>query len=257
MSALAAERVGGAAEELALRTRDLWCGYPGRPPALRGVDLEVEAGSVCMVLGPSGSGKSTLLKAVKGLVAPERGAIELFGEGVVEARARIRDPRIAYEPQRLGLVRSSSALDNCLAGALGRTSTIASWFHRFAAPDVAEAHALLERLGIGAKAGERVGDLSGGERQRVAIARALMQRPRLVLADEFVSQLDLVTTAVILELVREVARTGVTFVVSSHEVDLVARYGDTAVFLRAGEKVHEGEARGVDAASATARMGRS
>ncbi|MCS6927665.1 MAG: ATP-binding cassette domain-containing protein, partial [Candidatus Binatia bacterium] len=125
----------------------------------------------------------------------------------------------------------------------------------FAPEDIHEAADLLEQLGLRHKADEKVHSLSGGEQQRVAIARAFMQHPQLVLADEFVSHLDPVTTGDIMTLVRRAARAGVTFVITSHEVEVVAEYGEHAVFLRQGEKAYDGPARTVTLAAATRLMG--
>jgi phosphonate transport system ATP-binding protein len=190
-----------------------------------------------MVLGVSGSGKTTLFKLCKGLLAPQRGTVRVFGEAVVTARRSRLDPSVAYIPQHLGLVRNLGVMDNVLTGALGRVAALPSLVRHLPAAEVQRAQNLLAQLGIGHKAEEKVYALSGGERQRVAIARALMQRPRLVVADEFVSQLDIVTTSEILSIVQDIAREGVAVVVATHEMDLVERYADAVIVLRDGEKV--------------------
>jgi phosphonate transport system ATP-binding protein len=223
---------------------------PGRL-ALDDVSLIVPEGALCMVLGPSGSGKSTLLKAIKGQVRPQAGRIAVFGQ-----TRGLADRAIACIPQSLGLVRNLTVLENTLMGALGRMGAVASFFKVFPQAEQQEARSHLAALGIAHKIDEKVFNLSGGERQRVAIARALMQRPRLVLADEFVSQLDPMTTGDTMRIVRDIVRGGVTFLVTSHEIELVAEFGDTAVFLRDGRKVHECAAREVDRASAARAMGR-
>lgn len=238
----------------------LSCWYvPGRP-VLRDIELAVSPRSLCMILGPSGSGKSTLLKVIKGLVQPHAGTLSLFGEQVTATsglRSRDRLRRlVAWIPQNLGLVRNMTVIDNVLTGALGRVGTVASLMGAFPLVLREEALATLESLGIRTKAEERVFSLSGGERQRVAIARALMQHPRLVLADEFVSQLDPLTTREMLDIVTSIARTGVTFLITSHEVELVAEYGDRVVVLRDGRKIHEGAANAFTLASVMTLMGR-
>jgi phosphonate transport system ATP-binding protein len=201
------------------------------------VSLTAAAGEITMVVGASGSGKTTLLKLCKGLLAPQRGSVRVLGEAVVAARRTRLDPRVAYIPQHLGLVRNLSVRDNVLTGALGRTAVLPSLLGRLPGAEVRRAGELLQRLGIGDKADDKAYALSGGERQRVAIARALMQRPRLVLADEFVSQLDVLTARDILALVRDVARGGVSVVIATHELALVEDYADAVVVLRGGEKV--------------------
>jgi phosphonate transport system ATP-binding protein len=221
----------------ALEASDLWFSYSAGRPVLRGVSLTAEARQITMVLGVSGSGKTTLLKLCKGLLGPQRGAVRVLGGPVVAARRSRLDPRVAYIPQHLGLVRNLSVLDNVLTGALGRVAQLPSLFRRLPTAELRRAQELLERLGIRHKADEKVYALSGGERQRVAIARALMQEPRLLLADEFVSQLDVLTSRDILATVRGIADEGVAVVVATHEMELVERYADSVIVLRDGEKV--------------------
>jgi phosphonate transport system ATP-binding protein len=196
--------------------------------------MRATLGEVTMVLGTSGSGKTTLLKLVKGLLAPRSGEVRVFGR-VVEAPVRGRlDPRVAYIPQQLGLVRSLSALENALVGALSRMGTLPSLLSLLPDGETKRARELLARLGIGHKADAPVHELSGGERQRVAIARALMQGPRVLLADEFISDLDPLTSAEIMSLVRGAAGAGVAVLMTTHELDVVREHGDHIVVLRDG-----------------------
>lgn len=223
----------------ALEARDVWFGYVRERPVLKGISLSAEEGQITMVLGASGGGKTTLLKLAKGLLAPQRGAIRVFGQRVVAGHL---DRRVAYIPQQLGLVRNLSVLENTLTGALGRVGTLPSLLKIFPRHCLREARRTLETLGIDHKADEKVYALSGGERQRVAIARALMQQPRLILADEFISQLDPVTSLEIMEIMHQIAADGVALVMTTHELDIVARYADHVVILRDGEKVIDGPA---------------
>lgn len=236
----------------ALAVHDLWFAYTSDRPVLRGVSLSAEAGEITMVLGASGSGKTTLLKLVKGLLRPQRGRVEVLGQplGAATARGRL-DRRVAYIPQQLGLVRSLSVLDNALIGTLGHLGTLPGLLKLFPRDSVEQAHRILATLGIGHKAGEKVYSLSGGERQRVAIARALLQRPRLVLADEFISQLDPVTSLEIMEIMRGIARSGVALLMTTHELEIVARYADRVIVLRDGRKVLDTPAH----AAAVAELG--
>jgi phosphonate transport system ATP-binding protein len=222
---------------VALSLHDAWLSYvPGRE-VLRGISLEADAGAVTMVLGMSGSGKTTLLKLCKGLLAPQRGEVRVLGGPVIGAQRGRLDPRVAYIPQQLGLVRTLTALDNAVTGALSRVGTIPSVLKLMPEHEVRQARELLARLGIGHKADERVYALSGGERQRVAIARALMQQPRVVLADEFISDLDPLTSAEIMAIVRDVVASGVAVVMTTHEMDVVRGHADHVIVLRNGEKV--------------------
>ena len=237
-----------AASPRALEATDLRFAYGAGRSGLHGVSVAADAGEITMVLGASGSGKTTLLKLCKGLLAPQRGVVCVLGRPVAAARRQRLDPAVAYIPQHLGLVRNLAVLDNVLTGALARVATLPSLVRRLPADEHRRAYALLERLGIGPKAHDKVHALSGGERQRVAIARALMQEPKLLLADEFVSQLDVHTSRDILTIVRGIADEGVAVVVATHELDLVERHADRVVVLRAGEKVLDRRAAGASAA---------
>jgi phosphonate transport system ATP-binding protein len=191
-----------------------------------------------MILGMSGSGKTTLLKLCKGLLAPRSGTVRVLGEPVAAAPGRGQlDPRVAYIPQQLGLVRTMSVLENVLTGALGRVRGLASVAGWLPEAERKRAEELLGRLGIRSKASEKVFALSGGERQRVAIARALMQDPRVLLADEFISDLDPVTTETIMAVVDGIARDGVTVVMTTHEMEVVRDHAGHVVVLRDGAKV--------------------
>ena len=222
----------------ALSIHDAWVSYVAGRAVLRGVSLDADAGAVTMVLGMSGSGKTTLLKLCKGLLSPQRGEVRVLGESVVSAQRRGRlDARVAYIPQQLGLVRTLTALDNAVTGALSRVGTVPSLLKLVPEKEVRQARELLARLGIGHKADEKVYALSGGERQRVAIARALMQQPRVVLADEFISDLDPLTSAEIMAIVRDIVASGVAVVMTTHEMDVVRGHADHVIVLRDGEKV--------------------
>jgi phosphonate transport system ATP-binding protein len=217
----------------ALEINDVWFAYSRERQALKGVSLTAPPGEVTMILGVSGGGKTTLLKLAKGLLRPQRGSVSALGERV-SVSPRL-DSRVAFIPQHLGLVRGRTALENTLTGALGRVGTLRSLLGLFPRETVDEGLRTLASLGIAHKAGERVSNLSGGERQRVAIARALMQRPRLLLADESVSQLDPVTCAGILELIGAAARGGMAVVMTTHQLEIVTQLADRVVVLRDGE----------------------
>lgn len=202
----------------------------GSHPVLDGISLSVEKGSIVMVMGPSGSGKTTLLKLVKGLLRPQRGEIRWGVDPVKE---------IAYIPQNLGLVKGMTVLENALIGTLGRMGTVPSLFKVFPRKEVSLAREKLAMLGLREKESEKAFHLSGGERQRVAIARALMQGSQLILADEFISQLDHIKSLQMMELVEQIALTGVTLIITTHDIELVPRYGHQAIFLKEGQKIHE------------------
>ncbi|MEX2158109.1 MAG: ATP-binding cassette domain-containing protein [Dehalococcoidia bacterium] len=223
----------------ALTARGLTFSYNRRSAALLDVSLEVRPAALTMILGRSGSGKTTLLRVLRGLLRPQQGDVRLTGTPVNGTKA---EARLAYVPQTLGLVRSMTALDNTLTGALGRIGTVRSLLRLFPREIVDEAKNTLVSLGLGHKINERVHALSGGERQRVAIARALMQHPDVILADEFVSQLDPITATETLQAMRKLAHSGVTLLITTHETDIVAEYADHVVVMREGAIIHDGPA---------------
>ena len=229
-----------------LVARDLWLSYDGSTYALRGVNLGLERGGITMVLGRSGSGKSSLLKVLKGMIRPQRGVVEL---PTIHSNGRSAQHYVAYVPQTLGLVRGMTALENTLAGALSYSNPIGSLLRLFPRRTVEEAKETLATLGLAHKANERVSSLSGGERQRVAIARALLQRPDAILADEFVSQLDPVTTDDVLRQVRTVTERGVGLLITTHETDVAANFGDRLVVMSDGAITHDGPASGLSASA--------
>ena len=224
----------------AVIARDLWVSYNGRTAALRGVDIQVAPGTMAMVVGRSGAGKTTLLRVIAGLLTPARGSVSFDDDAGPHRRGRV-----AYVPQTLGLVRSMTAFENAVSGALADTGTLRSLARMFPKEATERAAATLAKLGLESKLHQRVYNLSGGERQRVAIARALMQQPDMILADEFVSQLDPVTTGEILEQMRGVAASGVSLLITTHETDLVTKYADQLIVLRAGEKAYDGHPAGL------------
>jgi phosphonate transport system ATP-binding protein len=230
----------------ALETRNLWFSYQPSRPVLKGLSISASRGEVTMILGLSGGGKTTLLKLAKGLLSPQSGSIQVLGNRPRATHRGRLDHRTAYIPQQLGLVRNSTALENALTGALWRTGAVASLLKLFPREVTQHARHMLVSLGIGHKADEKVLALSGGERQRVAIARALMQQPELILADEFVSQLDPVTSLEIMEIMRETAHRRVALVMTTHQLEIVSRYADRVMLLREGEKVADLKGAEVD-----------
>ena len=199
-------------------------------PALRGVDLQVEAGEVVAVLGPSGSGKSTLLHCLGGLTRPDAGEVHFAGRRLdvlsEKERTLLRRSAIGVVFQYGQLVPELSALENvALPLLLAR---------RGRGPAEAAAATWLERLGVADVAGQRPGQLSGGQQQRVALARAMVTEPRLVVADEPTGALDSLASEQVMELLTSVAReSGTTVVLVTHDLR-VASYADREVVLRDG-----------------------
>ncbi len=224
-----------------LRLEDVWFGYRDPVDVLRGVNIAFGSGEVTMVLGRSGSGKTTLLKVAAGLLKPRRGRVVAVDDSGLE----LSNPKVGYIPQGIGVVGNMTVLENVLLGAFDRAPRALALLGRFPREEVERAEEILELLGLGDVAWKRVRELSGGQKQRVAIARSLMHGSELVLADEFVSQLDPLTTIDVLELVRSLRSRGVGFAITTHDVHLVPRYADRVAVIRDGRIVFEGEGRSI------------
>lgn len=228
-------------ETPAVELRDVWAGY-GKQPVLRGVSLRVAEGERRAIIGPSGSGKSTLLKLLKGLVPTQRGEVSTLGVAVGRnggwGKRRLNrrlGARVGYIPQNLGLVGSATVLENALMGALHRTGEIRSWLGLFPEAELHTAWEALDTLGIGHLADRRAHEISGGERRRLAIARALVQRPQLLLADEFLSELDEVTAEQVLAALRVAQeRWGMTVVVVEHDLRFACSFCERVTVLCEG-----------------------
>jgi putative ABC transport system ATP-binding protein len=202
----------------------------GARRALAGVDLVVEEGEFVAVVGPSGSGKSTLLAVIGGLDRAYEGNVELFGEDIGKksdaALSRLRGERIGFVFQSFHILSNLTVLENVMTPSL--------FDPRAGAETEERARKILDRLGIGDRAGDTPVELSGGQRQRVAIARALLRRPKLLLCDEPTGNLDAETGARTIDLFAELHREeALTIVAVTHE-ERLARVADRIVRLRDG-----------------------
>lgn len=199
--------------------------------ALRGVDLEIARGEFVALVGPSGSGKSTLLHLVGGLVRPTGG--EVWVDGLELGRSSDKQ-LVAYRRDTLGFVFQSfnlipvrSAVENVEVPLMLAKTPLRERRTR--------AQALLDQLGLGARAGHKPAELSGGEQQRVAIARALANRPKLIIADEPTGNLDSKTGTELMAMLQRLIRDeGLTLLLVTHDMH-VAGYADRIVHLRDGQ----------------------
>lgn len=222
--------------EFLTQVENLSFSYPSGETILRDISVSLPRASLNILMGPSGSGKTTFFKIWSGLLRPSQGNVMFAGSPVTPGMPLSLRARIGYIPQQLGLVRNLSVLENTLMGCLARCRGFAAALGIFPAAEKETALLLLRKLGIEHKADEKAGRLSGGERQRVAIARSLMQRPEFILADEFISDLDVKTAEEILSLVRGIQeREQVAFMVSMHDCGLARKLGGRIFFLKRGE----------------------
>ncbi|MER9344086.1 amino acid ABC transporter ATP-binding protein [Mesorhizobium sp. M0601] len=218
--------------------------------ALSDVNMDVMPGEVVCIVGPSGSGKTTFLRCINQLERIDAGCLYLDNELVgyrVEAGVvhRLSEREIARQRratgmvfQRFNLFPHMTALENVIEGpvqVLGHPRAQA----------IAEAEALLSRVGLAAKAGSYPAQLSGGQQQRVAIARALAMKPKLMLFDEPTSALDAELVGEVLAVMRNLASSGMTMVVVTHELNFAREVADKLVFMVEGKVVETGTPRQV------------
>jgi ABC-type lipoprotein export system ATPase subunit len=197
---------------------------------LRGLNLEIEKGTLVALYGPSGSGKTTLLNLIGMLDTPTAGTIHVMGEDVVhlseEARAGLRRRKIGFVFQSYALLPTHTALEN-----IDLTLRLPGLSHRERQRRTRE---VLEAVGLSAWANHVPDELSGGQRQRIAIARALALQPQLMLADEPTAGLDIRMARGVMGLFREIAQSrGTTFVIVSRD-PMINEYVDTAYDLNEG-----------------------
>ncbi|MFJ9388053.1 ABC transporter ATP-binding protein [Nocardioides sp. NPDC101246] len=189
--------------------------------ALRGVDMEIEAGEYVAVIGPSGSGKSTLMNILGCLDVPTEGSYHLGGEDVSTmseaSLAHVRNRRIGFVFQQFNLLPSLPAWRNVELPLMYAGVPRSQRRERAARA--------LERVGLGDRLENRPGELSGGQQQRVAVARALVTEPDIILADEPTGNLDSGSTEAVLALLDELHASGRTIVLITHEHEVAARAG--------------------------------
>ena len=212
----------------------------GEHTVLHGIDLDVQVSQVVVVIGPSGSGKSTLLRCCNGLETPDSGRVEICGHTLTDAGKMLGEPALNQLREDVGMVFQSFNLFPHLS--VLHNITVGPRKVRGAARQVAEAQAmaLLEKVGLVAKADAMPASLSGGQKQRVAIARALAMRPKVMLFDEPTSALDPELVGEVLQVMRLLASEGMTMMVVTHEMDFAREVADAVVVMDAGAVVEFG-----------------
>ncbi|KUI26265.1 amino acid ABC transporter ATP-binding protein [Mycobacterium sp. GA-2829] len=235
-------------EPVSLAANDIHVAF-GPNRVLRGVDIDVPAGTTAAVIGPSGSGKSTLLRTLNRLYEPDRGDILLDGRSVLKDNPDQLRQRIGMVFQQFNLFPHRTVLDNV---------TLAP--RRLKKLPAEEARELglaqLERVGLRQKADARPGTLSGGQQQRVAIARALAMAPQVMFFDEATSALDPELVKGILALMADLAADGMTMVVVTHEMGFARSTADSVVFMDQGQVVEAGPPQQLFDAAETERLRR-
>ncbi|MEV4571749.1 amino acid ABC transporter ATP-binding protein [Nonomuraea jabiensis] len=217
----------------------------GHLEVLKGIDLDVQAGEVVVILGPSGSGKSTFLRCVNHLETIDGGSIFVDGEliGFQESGGKVRHLRkreITRQRREIGMVFQQfnlfphfTVLQNVMEAPVG--------VRREPREQARErALGLLRRVGLEEKAGSYPRQLSGGQQQRVAIARALAMRPKLMLFDEPTSALDPELVGEVLATMKGLAEDGLTMIVVTHEIGFAREVADRVVFMDGGVVVESG-----------------
>jgi polar amino acid transport system ATP-binding protein len=212
---------------------------------LKGIDLDVKAGEVVVILGPSGSGKSTFLRCINRLETIDKGSIFVDGEQIGyqlrnDKLQPLSNRAIAAQRSKIGMVFQQfnlyphmTVLQNVIEAPIGVHG-------RNRDEAIAEARELLAKVGMSHKVNAYPRQLSGGQQQRVAIARALAIRPTLMLFDEPTSALDPELVGEVLTTMRSLADQGLTMIVVTHEIGFAREAADRVVFMDGGRVVEEG-----------------
>jgi polar amino acid transport system ATP-binding protein len=251
-----AERVGShqvgsqqAAGEPAVLAEGVCKSY-GRNEVLRGIDFAVMPGEVTCLVGPSGSGKTTLLRCINHLETINAGRLTVHGElvGYHERNGRLhqsKDKEVCRQRSDTGMVFQSFNLFHHMTALENIIEAPVHVLKEPKAEAIERARALLAQVGLSHKEASYPKQLSGGQQQRVAIARALAMRPKLMLFDEPTSALDPELVGEVLAAMLELAKSGMTMVVVTHEMGFAREVGNTVVFMDGGVIVESGAPRDV------------
>lgn len=208
----------------------------GKIKAVQNANFEVKKGEVICVIGPSGSGKSTLIRCINGLEIPDSGEVYIKGQKLNFDKLKNQIPLImsmGFVFQHFNLFPHMTVLDNLTLGPLKAQK-------KDSEAAIAQAKALLQRVGLEDKMESYPAQLSGGQKQRVAIARALAQNPEVLLFDEPTSALDPEMIGEVLDVMLELAKSGMTLVVVTHEMGFAREVATKVVFMDQGRIVEVG-----------------
>ena len=217
-----------------LRTENLKKSF-GKLEVLKGITTEIRRGEVVSIIGPSGGGKSTFLRCLNLLETPDSGRVLFKGQDVTDKKLNIAKYRqsIGMVFQHFNVFPNMTVLENV---------TLAPVLEKKVPKELAreEAMALLRRVGLGDKADEYPRKLSGGQKQRLAIVRAMAMKPEVMLFDEPTSALDPEMVKEVLNVIRELTRSGMTILIVTHEMGFAREVADRVVFMADGKILEEG-----------------
>nr|WP_275433601.1 amino acid ABC transporter ATP-binding protein [Brevibacterium sp. ACRRH] len=207
----------------------------GDNEVIKGIDFEVAHGEVISLIGPSGSGKSTILRMLNRLEDPTSGKVAIEGTDITDPATNLNSVRqhIGMVFQHFNLFPNMTVIENIMLAPVE--------LKKKSSKDARDyAMRLLERVGLADKADERPHKLSGGQKQRVAIARALAMEPKIMLFDEATSALDPEMVGEVLQVIRDLAKEGMTMILVTHEMGFAREVCDRVFFLADGELVESG-----------------
>lgn len=202
---------------------------------LKGISTDIKEGEVISIIGPSGSGKSTFLRCINRLEEPTNGEIDIEGENIVSPKVDINKIRekVGMVFQHFNLFPHKTVLENITIGPIKLKKTSQEEAEKIAI-------SLLEKVGLADKKDVYPNKLSGGQKQRVAIARALAMNPKVILFDEPTSALDPEMIGEVLEVMRDLAREGMTMIVVTHEMGFARTVANRVFFMDQGTILEDG-----------------
>ena len=203
--------------------------------ALNGISTDIHKGEVVVVIGPSGSGKSTFLRCLNLLEIPTSGTITLDGVNITDSDVNINKYR-----EKMGMVFQHFNLFPHMTVLQNMTLAPTKLLGKSKAEAEDKAYELLRRVGLSDRASAYPNQLSGGQKQRIAIVRALCMEPEVMLFDEPTSALDPEMVGEVLDVMKELARAGMTMVVVTHEMGFAREVGDRVIFMDGGTIIEEG-----------------